>query len=612
MYARFEIVWPVESTGPQQLRVVDALSYGLATLVMGNDVLRASPALHTWCSRCGCNNAAHQRSSESPDSLYSPGFRNLRRGNDYAQFTRHFSVANGPEAWMHEYAITKDVGKLLGTVVAMAVARMINLESFTWDMPTGIVREVWLALSSLADRPGHECRLESVWVRWHDNGLSRSLVKDRDIAEASMGSNLGEFDDWSSYRGLQRRYIHVEYPTFSVLPPLKSLSVLDIDEASYLEEMQVLIQRSRPKLRVLRIGMSQYVEGQYWYEPMEDITNEPVPSEFYVVPCWPRIGGVLSVLLNVTPEQMNAGFAMHANPERHPDQQIATATSDLRRLTLEMVAATGTTVEGNEHNIPTRPPKFDLEVLELERITMCIPILAYALNWRRLTSLTLLRCKGHESLWRLLRRHFTPEDVDQSSNLTVHGASPMKESKESVAPQYVLQLKRIHTDAVSTYLMLFLKESIAPNTLEYFLVQETPQYESVISAEAIYWYVVRRHRRSLKKLLVDATKRYGHVADDRWRKWRFNREMLSVVTSGRMPQLTELGITMDRADWVSNLFSFKYSSEVAGRLKWSSSTFLFVGCRICLDYALSTSQTSKLPVALPLPVASSRHPIIMS
>jgi hypothetical protein len=66
--------------------------------------------------------------------------------------------------------ITKESGKMLGTLVALAVARMINLETFIWDMPTGVLRDVWLALSSLQDKspPGH-CRLERVLVRWHDN-----------------------------------------------------------------------------------------------------------------------------------------------------------------------------------------------------------------------------------------------------------------------------------------------------------------------------------------------------------------------------------------------------------------------------------------------------------
>jgi hypothetical protein len=65
-----------------------------------------------------------------------------------------------------EYSVAKETGKMLGTLVASAVARMVNLETFIWDIPTGVVREVWIALASLADRPGHDCRLENVRIRW--------------------------------------------------------------------------------------------------------------------------------------------------------------------------------------------------------------------------------------------------------------------------------------------------------------------------------------------------------------------------------------------------------------------------------------------------------------
>src|SRR6266487_3612375 len=50
-----------------------------------------------------------------------------------------------------------------------------NLETFIWDMPTGVLRDVWLALSSLQDKsPPGECRLERLLVRWHDNSLESS------------------------------------------------------------------------------------------------------------------------------------------------------------------------------------------------------------------------------------------------------------------------------------------------------------------------------------------------------------------------------------------------------------------------------------------------------
>lgn len=138
IYSRFDIVWPEVTPSTEGRGGVDALTYGLATLVMGRDSF--------------------------------PAKMRRRIGNNYPQYTRKFSLGNGPEKHTQEYLITKDSGKMLGTLVALAVARMSNLEQFVWDMPTGVVRDVWLALSSLEDRSASdECRLEKVAVRWHDN-----------------------------------------------------------------------------------------------------------------------------------------------------------------------------------------------------------------------------------------------------------------------------------------------------------------------------------------------------------------------------------------------------------------------------------------------------------
>ncbi len=63
---------------------------------------------------------------------------------------------------------------MLGTLVALAVAKMENLETFVWDMPTGVLSDIFMGLASL-DEPGRgECKLDRVWIRWHDN--SESIV----------------------------------------------------------------------------------------------------------------------------------------------------------------------------------------------------------------------------------------------------------------------------------------------------------------------------------------------------------------------------------------------------------------------------------------------------
>lgn len=162
IYSRFDIVWPDSSTHAEPRSGVDALTYGLATLVMAEEIFGEAPN-----QRQHHNNRFNQGSKSERASEMAI---RRRRGNHYAQFTKKFSLGNGPADWVQEYLISKEGGKMLGTLVALAVARMRSLETFIWDMPTGILRDVWLALSSLGDRgDGQACRLEKLWVRWHDN-----------------------------------------------------------------------------------------------------------------------------------------------------------------------------------------------------------------------------------------------------------------------------------------------------------------------------------------------------------------------------------------------------------------------------------------------------------
>ena len=134
---------------------------------------------------------------------------------------------------------------MLGTLVALAVARMRNLETFIWDMPTGVLRDVWLALSSLSERDdGEDCRLERVWVRWHDNAqldmmnaVPPPTLPQNNIAPPNgihtSGNATAQTNfvvQASQFLGVAQAMERVEHPSFSVLPSLKSLSVLEIDE----------------------------------------------------------------------------------------------------------------------------------------------------------------------------------------------------------------------------------------------------------------------------------------------------------------------------------------------------------------------------------------------
>lgn len=544
MYSRFDIVWP-ESLNPStdDYSGVDALSYGLSTLVMGEDVFNRLPLFpsdqaKSSCVNCGCDNLHHQPNSDPGDN----GVRlRSRRGNHYAQYTRTFSIGNGPLSWVQEYSVTKEVGKMLGTLVALAVARMVNLEAFIWDMPTGVVREIWLALASLADRPGQDCRLERVWVRWHDN--SENALRSSSAAATR----------------LFQKYKHVEHPSLSVLPPLKNVAVLDIDEPAYVEELALLIDRSRHRLSELRIGIAEKAYMSAWLLCGKESDGST---------SWPRADGVLGILTrrHLDNKQDNAIIASpdddkSLSSESAISKSLNSTESTVPLTTNEEQQSPNTTKDKKSppsSGLPKRSarsplPSYEsdseilcLKVLELERVPLSVPTLLPAVDWTGLTTLTIMRCEDHEKLWRALRRKYAPPVMPTKRPQDA-------ERRASVSSvEYSLNLKHIRTDTVSPYLILFIKDALAPNTLESVYLHEAPGHESAVQIDAIYRHILRKHRQSLRKVLIDATDRIigTGYSRTRWHKWMFNHDMVSFVTSGKMPQLKELGMAMHYRDWV--------------------------------------------------------------
>ncbi|KAJ5205670.1 hypothetical protein N7491_003701 [Penicillium cf. griseofulvum] len=542
MYSRFDIVWP-ESLNPStdDYSGVDALSYGLSTLVMGEDVFNQMPLFPSGqaknrCMNCGCDNPHHQPDLDPGDN--GVRFR-PRRGNHYAQYTRTFSIGNGPLSWVQEYSVTKEVGKMLGTLVALAVARMVNLEAFVWDMPTGVVREIWLALASLADRPGHECRLERIWVRWHDN--SENALRSSSAAATR----------------LFQKYKHVEHPSLSVLPPLKSVAVLDIDEPAYVEELALLIERSRRRLSELRIGIAEKAHMSTWLLCGKNSDGST---------SWPRADGVLGILArrNLDKKQDNTIIASHEEKSMPYEDSINKTLDATENATLltpngeqqppstakdkRSPPSSGSPNRSAHLPLPSHQPECDmlyLKVLELERVPLSVPTLLPAVDWTGLTTLTIMRCEDHEKLWRALRRKYAPPVMP-----TKRPQDPERRASAS-SVEYSLNLKHIRTDTVSPYLILFIKDALAPNTLESVYLHEAPGHESAVQIDAIYRHILRKHRKSLRKVLIDATDRIigTGYSSTRWHKWMFNHEMVSFVTSGKMPQLKELGMAMHYRDW---------------------------------------------------------------
>ena len=613
IYARFDIVWPDANATLENRMGVDALTYGLATLVMAQDVFGEASYQQQQshqCQQCGYHN-----STDPP-----PRPKTIRRGNHFAQFTRKFSLGNGPADWVQEYLITKEGGKMLGTLVALAVGRMQSLEAFVWDMPTGVLRDVWMALASLGIRnDGRACRLERVWVRWHNNSEQSPLASPHPSGTLPMPhANLPSILADSATSLFQiPPYPRVEFPTFSILPPLKSLSVLDIDELPYAEEMSVLIERSLDKIQELRVGMAFHARLDIWALPAEEQGPilQPIIPTMSDVP--PRPGGILGILVHRfcdafshhkqvqavsvlqpqgDPSEVDAALEAAPDLEREEETEQAVPVSEINQLGVLLSAhniqdddslmvsssaakqrprngwSQSPKQEHSRHNgdvfqYPVNGPrsarKLQLETLELERVYLSIAVLSKAIDWSRLTTLTLLGCRNHEQLWRALRKRFTPTSRRRASSMpfaaTSNGISsivlrPQASTPKSptlVADDYPLKLRRLHTDMVSSSLVAFIKDTLAPDSLEWLFLQENTGYKAPVTIDMIYKGCIRRHRSSLTKLLIDSTLRPSdpeRQPNTNWRRWVCNRDLITCITSGKM-KLRELSMSIDYKDW---------------------------------------------------------------
>lgn len=582
-------MWPDAHATTDPRTGVDALTYGLATLCMGEVLAQTrhnSVEPQFPCMNCGTLNVAHCSHTEA----LAPRVFHRRISNQYPQYTRKFSLGNGPADWVQEYLITKESGKMLGTLVALAVARMSNLETFVWDMPTGVLRDVWLALSSLQYRSQHnDCRLERVWVRWHDNSDSANMATSQTANAASsttpqmlagstmtpIGWNIPAGSVPTSLSSSRRAYAQsrVEYPTLSVLPPLKSLSVLDVDEVDYLDEMSVLIAKSKDVLRELRVGISNKAINRdfalAWDGPdlqqvdhtaswpgasvigdrrlggvlgvllgrVYDIrrkqrtrsekkessttvaSSTPIPSEAQITTTNSqsdipgvnsnasdhhdlKIGSSLSSPLNTTFNQVETSAlpgvdGLNLNPHTQAPFSVDPVQSDVESLTALMSAyeVTHDATQPDLASVTTAAPaaqplrrskpasqkqsqltdssgadrqkldgKLKLQILELERVPLSIAVLQKAFDWTVLTELTIIDCPQHDRLWSMLRRQFQPTPTGSSHTSSKHHSSSTF--------HYHLNLKKVHTDAASAALISFLRDTLAPNSLESLFLQD--------------------------------------------------------------------------------------------------------------------------------------------
>ena len=537
---------------------------------------------------------------------------------------------------------------MLGTLVALALARMPNLESFIWDMPSGVPRDVWLALASLGDSSdSSDCRLRQIWVRWHNSSHLIATEGHNSVNSASVATQTSAAVGigLSGHSGLTLSQQHgsggvlstgsrTERPTLSILPALESLTVLDIDELAYLDEMSFLIARSQHRLRELRIGIAVHAVGRDWVKNW--YSNELVQVDHNATWMNPtatagekRLGGVLGIILGrvhdlhqrprlksalkallvlandkgavepssghptVSPTKIESGSA--SSQQDPVSQDAVNSTSNVLLSESTVMETDMGLADSSKTPIPIPKSasgdlrarfreqsqrgsarnslcgKLNLEILELERVPLYVPALQKALDWTVMTSLTVLNCVHSAQLWRALRRLFGPPSLASSTTRSGHGyklgltlvgsvVTPDQPSVKRDNANYPLKLKKIHTDMVSHSLISFLREALAPNSLEVLFLQEAHGYTSLVTIKSIYRGALIPHRKSLKAILIDSSRgtfrqQHGDVASDHfgWRKWLVTNKILSFLGRGRMPALREIGMAIDYKDWVSRI-----------------------------------------------------------
>lgn len=532
-------------------------------------------------------------------------------------------------------------------------------------MPTGILRDIWISLASLGDY--QPSKLEKLWVRLHDNkaALQEAGIMPTNTSPQSSQATSGPSPTLpASQSGLRSdaeifgvtRVVwsnhHVESPNFSIVPPLRSLTVLDIDEVKYLVELSVLLGRSINTLRELRLGMASTLHTSGYVRTAPDIqplfsggvfsllmskiynhmsaigvlqlmrpkydahTGKPLERSGtgspLVMDTDPPSNAMSTLNLHSSDVHASSGgitaFPTQAEHELPTDEsrsssfvaipdaidpallndEIGTEDDTVRESNQEEMSQLKNIVSniealpdvstdsdpvkpseafcgtahsaGTEHGLFDTAWKLKLEILEIEKVTLSSPVLGRAIDFRVLNSLTLLQCGDSAALWSILMREYPPRKPLVVSITAPNLRSPpqqtqlrRKPSSESLSsnPEYQLSLKRIHTDAVSKDLVTFIKTTLAPNSLEWMFLQDNSSNPSTVSLDTIYRGPLRRHRASLTKAMIDsaygpATSRSRSAAA---KKWMFNREVLTFVTSGKMSRLRELAMAVEYKDW---------------------------------------------------------------
>ncbi|KAK1777348.1 F-box domain-containing protein-containing protein [Copromyces sp. CBS 386.78] len=538
IYSSFDIAWPDSINPSSNTPPVDALTSGLSTL---------------------CRNTNF---SFAAITTGKPGRPARFGGTNHAEHVKTFSIENGPRECLADYFVTK----------------MTNLESFTWDMPTGLLSDTFMALASLSRCPNaRPSKLKSVWIRWHDTSgqsyhpwiSNHSPIPLLTVQAGSVMTPIGcRPPDHAIYNGSKSpsKYSQssYEYPTFSILPPLQSLTVLNIEEPAYLDEMATLIERSQATLEELRVGLSSMAYRRDFFMAWDGSTLKQVDHNAR----WPgectigerRLGGVLGVLVGKiydvrrrSSEMKKHGTRMsglrtqvpHSATDSSAQQALGSEFPNHQAFEAVSPSASPSASENarstklDQEVTGLRDGKLKLRVLELERMAL------YAFDWSVLKSLTILHCLHQETVWVLLRRQFRPEPIspDVESSLGTSSASPS-------GLRYKLSLKKIHTDLTTPALIEFIKETLAPDSLETLYLQDTRLNgpPPPVTLPKIF-QAIKVHRSSLRALLPDSSGPTSRFDRPRWREWSLTPKTVHYITSGRMVNLRQLSVSLYFSAW---------------------------------------------------------------
>ncbi|KAI5466423.1 hypothetical protein BGZ63DRAFT_131184 [Mariannaea sp. PMI_226] len=559
IYSSFDIIWPEEDTYFRSTNDVDvdALTSGLTSLALGSRFARTMHRLQ--------------------------GLPPPKKQESNARFIKSFRISNGLPKWVNYYTVSSEAGMMLNTLVAMALPKMVKLESFIWDMPTGVSSNVFMSLSCLEeDNPGI---LDGVWIRWHQDSPTTPSSSSSPIFHnvhvppppphlapqanppsppSSNPESLGSPAPLlNPYRRVPYRESSVEYPTYSILPALQSIAALDVNELSYLDELAILVERSKSVIREFRLSIATRSVGDDFAQIKGDQRRL---RQYDPDACWPgesrigdrRLGGVLGIVLaRVYDIRENHPRSAKRDPEPRSSSAVAGSSHASPMLPLTEPPAGASTNQFGSRGKPstdeTSPiaekaeSKLTLECLELAQVPLYTAIAANAFDWTVLTTLTILDCDRSDRLWRLLRETFrsTP-----SPTRPLRRESSGRHLKE--VPVYHLKLKNIHVDITTFAFLQFVKDTLAPHTLEILFLHDrrrTPR--PTVPIAKVYEQTVKRHLGSLKKLLLDSSHpdTLSHSGDMRRMCWALPSDLLLEVTSGCMTALKELSVCVSPRDW---------------------------------------------------------------